>query len=198
MDKFSEKRFNKARAYLMSLFSYMIEMGAVNSNVHRDVRKMVETENERLILTDKEVDLIKKYLYEYNRPFYKFMLMFYYSGARIKELMTLQGRDVDLIQQKYKCLIKKGKRRTVSRTIRNVALPLWREQMKYCKPDDFVFSKELLPGSVVISSRQVAIRWRRHVKIPLGIKCNFYALKHRNSELTVKGFPLYRQGKRYP
>lgn len=111
--------------------------------------------------------------------------MFYFSGGRLKELMSLRGRDVDLKGQTYECVVKKGKKRLVKRTIRNVALPLWLEQMENCAPDHFVFSKDLLPGPVMINSKQVTRRWMTHVKKPLKITEDFYSLKHLSTDATI-------------
>ncbi len=85
-----------------------------------------------------------------------------------------------------KHFIKKGTERWAKRTIRNVALPFWKEQMQNCKPNDYVFSRELLPGPGPINSKQVSRRWTTHVKKPLKIEATFYKLKHINSDQTVK------------
>jgi hypothetical protein len=48
--------------------------------------------------------------------------------------------------------------------------------MTGCGKMDYVFSKNLLPGKIPIDPSQVGRRWRRHVKIPLGITADFYLL----------------------
>ena len=118
------------------------------------------------------------------------MMLFYYSGGRIKELFSLKGSDVDLLQQTYTTLVKKGKQRWVKRTIRNVALDLWKEQMETCSPHDYVFSNDLLPGPKQINSKQVTRRWMLHVKKPLGIEATFYKLKHLNTDRTVEALSI--------
>lgn len=184
--RFSASRYNKAKAYLSGLFKFLIQMGAASGNMALAVSPMRESATRQIYLTDAEVMRIKDHLYKYNRPFYKFMMIFYYSGGRIKELFRLQVKDVDLVNQKYSTIVKKGKERWVDRTIRNIALLYWQEQLKNGKPNDYVFSKDLLPGPQMVNSKQVTRRWMIHVKKPLGITATFYKLKHRNADKTLK------------
>ncbi len=171
---------------MSGLFKFLIQEGAANGNMARAVSPMKEEATKVKVFKEDEIDRIKKHLWNYNRPFYNFMMMFYYSGGRIKEFMSLKGKDVDLKEQTYTTLVKKGKSRWVSRTIRNVAIPFWENQMKNCAPNDFVFSVDLLPGSIEINSKQVSRRWFLHVKKPLGIETTFYKLKHLNTDRTLK------------
>lgn len=51
------------------------------------------------------------------------MMIFFYSGARITELMRLKVHQVGLEEQKFKVLVLKGKINWDYRTIRDIALP---------------------------------------------------------------------------
>ncbi len=184
--RFSAKRYNKAKAYLSGLFKFLIQEGAAHGNMARAVNPMREEVPKPHIFKDDEIERIKEHLWRNNRPFYNFMMMFYYSGGRIKEFMRLKGKDIDLIEQTYTTVVKKGKSRWVSRTIRNVAVPFWKVQTENCGPNDFVFSTDLLPGPIQINSKQVTRRWMVHVKKPLGIETTFYKLKHLNTDRTMK------------
>lgn len=184
--RFSAKRFNKAKSYLSGLFKYLVEVGAAHGNMAIAISPMKEQFTEIKMFTQDEIDRVKEYLYKYNRPFYNFMMLFFHSGGRMKELMRLKGSGVDLVEQTYTVVSLKGKARSVTRTIRNVALPLWKEQMKDCKPTDYVFSKELLPGDTPIDSKQISKRWTKWVIKPLEIKTTFYKLKHLNADRTMK------------
>ena len=185
---FSEKRFNKSKAYISGLFKYLIEIGAAYGNMAKAISPMKETPSKQIMLTDDDVKRIKEHLSKNHIQFYKFMMMFYYSGGRIKELLRLQVKNIDLIQQKYSTIVKKGKKeRWVDRTIRNVALPFWKEQLQDARPNDFVFSYNLLPHATQIrSTKHITKRWTRYVRVPLGIKATFYKLKHRSANETVK------------
>ena len=184
--KFSGRRYNRVKAHLSGLFRELIQLGAIDSNVTLLVNPMKETANKQIVLTDEEIEKVKTHLYTNYRSLYNFMMLFYYSGGRMKELFRMKGSDVDLGDQKYTTLVKKGKQeKWLDRTIRNVALPLWKEQMKNCKSDDYVFSKGLLPGPLQINSKQVTRRWSTHVMKPLDIKATFYKLKHLNTDRTL-------------
>lgn len=184
---FSGKRYNRVKAHISGLMRELIQQGAIDSNVTLLVNPMKEKAYKPIILQNDEIERVKEHLYAHNRSFYNFMMLFYYSGGRIKELFRMKGSDVDLIDQKYTTLVKKGKQeKWLDRTIRNVALPFWKEQMKNCKVDDYVFSKGLLPGPVFINSKQVSRRWATHVMKPLGIKATFYKLKHLNTDRTLE------------
>lgn len=101
-------------------------------------------------------------------------------------MVRLKGKDVNLNEQKYKCLIQKGKQhRETLRTIKDIALPFWQEQMQTCGMNDYVFSRNLLPGPTPIDPSQISRRWKRHVKDKIGITADLYSLKHTNASETV-------------
>lgn len=139
----SNKRSNKVKGELGGLFRYLIEKNAASYYAPRDVRKLNEedVDFERQTMTDEEITIVKDYLYKNNRPFYKFMMIFYYSGSRMIELMRLKGCNVDLKKQVYRTEVKKGGISQISRIIVEPALEFLVEQMENCGPDDYVFSQ---------------------------------------------------------
>jgi len=186
----SPKRYNKVKGELGGLFRYLIEKNAASSNAPRDVKKMPVKENEREVLTAEEIRAVKKHLYKTNRPFYNFMMIFKYSGGREIELMRLKGRNVNLKNQTYTAEVLKGTASDISRTITNKALPFWKEHMKNCKPDEYLWSTGLKPGLVHVNSRQITRRWKRLVKDKLGITADFYSWKHINTGEIVEEFGI--------
>ena len=100
--------------------------------------------------------------------------------------MLLKVENVNLQEQKYTCIVKKGKHHIeTERTIKDIALPFWKEQMEHCGKDDYVFARNLLPGKVPIDPAQIGKRWMRWVKEPLGIIADLYSLKHTNASETA-------------
>jgi len=186
----TNKRYNKVKGELGGLFRYLIEKNAASSNAPRDVKNLPVKETIRQELTPEELKKVEAHLLKNNRQFYNFMIMFRYSGGRELELMQLKGKDVDLVNQSYKCEVRKGGTSDIVRPIALVALPFWTEQMKDCNPDDYVFSKKLLPGPQFISPLQIRVRWRKYVKKPLNITADFYSLKHTNTGEIVDKFGI--------
>ncbi len=191
--KFSAKRFNKAKAYISGLYKYLVEVGAAYANMAKaisPIKKVMVTKP--VFISDEEMIRIMNHLEKVNKRFYVFVTIFYYSGGRIKELMKLQVKDVNLVKQTYSSYILKGNVGWTDRTIRNNVLPVWREHIKNAKPNDYVFSKYLIPGSLMIRSDQATRRWTKYVMIPLNINATFYKLKHRAATRTneVAGIEL--------
>ena len=180
--RWSGRRHNMYRSYLMKLFKELIQLEAVDNNPVRDIIKAREIKRERVMPTMNERRRIDEYLKRTQYNFWRLLQCFYHSGSRETELMNLQGKDVNLIEQTCKYIIKKGPNiREVRKPIKDTALPLWIEIMKDCKPNDYIFSKGLVPGPNAIRPDQLGRRWTLHVKKALGIEVNLYSLKHLHS-----------------
>ena len=114
-------------------------------------------------------------------------------------------------------MVKKGKKYDwVTRPIADDVLHLWLEVLEECKPGDFLFSigfKPGLPKTVKpIGADNINKRWKKYVKddpppipaelpkdkrkwpkrkfIPMGIKKDFYSLKHKNLDKIDEKFGL--------
>lgn len=187
--------FNKVKAYVSSLFVELIEYDCCEINLARDIRKKKIPITIRETLEPKELAKIVKSL-KVNQPeFYRYLMIFYYSGARSTELLRVQKKDVNFEKQEYKVIIQKGKQYTETiKIILPNALPFWKEIMKLAKKEDYLFAKNLSPGIVAIDPIQISRRWR-NVKKEFKITADFYSLKHlfldeldkatQNSELNL-------------
>lgn len=175
--------FNHYRAYIMRVFKELLRLDAVESNPVKDIAKDEEVEKIRLTLSPVERKKVNKHLLKNHYTFWRYLHIFFHSGSRTSELFRLQGKDVNLKEQYFKKTVIKGnKKREVKSMIKNVALPHWKEIMKNCKPDDYVFAKNLQPGPVAIHPDQISKRWRKAVKKPLGIQADFYSVKHLHTD----------------
>jgi integrase len=181
---FSAGQQNMYRAWLRMLFS---EIDALKYNPVSDVKKIKEIKKIKPVLDDQAMrKKIDTHLHENCYTFWRFMQIFFYSGAREKELLELQEFNVDLKRQKYKCIVYKGRQpHEVERTIRDSALPLWKEIMALANAGEYLFSKGLIPGTVPINYKQISRRWNRWVKKPFDIDINFYRLKALNTTETI-------------
>ena len=184
--RFTAHRHNLSRAYLMALFKIMKQRDAVEFNPLIDVPKRKVTVRQRKVLTDAERAKVKAHLQGNHPNFYRFIQIFFHSGARETELMKVRREDIDISGQRFKVTVSKGKvNREVWKTIKDIALPYWMELYQLAKAGDYIFSKNLLPNSYPIRPDQLGRRWKKYVKVQLGIDADLYALKHLNTTQTV-------------
>lgn len=184
----SEDKFNKYRGYLMMLFKKIKKAGAIKTNPCIDMEKEVDKAIKlpRTTLTAIERNRVNAYLLWFFPAFHRFLHIFFHSGARVTEILQVQAKHVDLETGTYLRIVKKGSTyRLVPGTIKDIALPLWKEALEGANPDDYLFSKGLVMGPVPIHRIQISRRWRQQVKKVLGITADFYSLKHSNSTETA-------------
>lgn len=180
----NDNEFNKQRKYLSSLYTELERQEIVEYNPLKKIPKKdtsIEDPDlaKRQTLTPQQRRQVHTELITCFPSFHRFIHIFYHSGARISEIMKVQGKYVDLPGQRFKVLVKKRKKWTwVWKTIKDVALPYWAEAVKNCSPIDFVFSVGLNPGPRSIRTEQIGRRWRSHCKKKLGITSRIYDLKH--------------------
>jgi integrase len=180
-------RFNKNRSYLMILFSVLCELELVSTNFVRDIKKKKVTKHIREVLTDEQRVLVNEHLQNNYPNFHRFLHIFFHSGARISELMRLKVNQIDLSKNRYRLVIKKGSsNKEVWKTIKHIAMPFWTQVVPLGDSDDFLFSKDLVPGKVEIKAFQISKRWLRLVKKPLNITADFYSLKHLHTTEVVE------------
>ncbi len=185
----STHKYNKYRGYLMMLFRRIKKTGAIEVNPIRDLEKEKDksVKKPRLTLTKDERKRVDQHLRDEYYTFWRFLHIFFHSGSRETEMMALKGKDVDLVAGTFNRVVKKDSvYREVATPIKDIALPLWMEAMEGCGQEDYVFSWGYVPGIKPMSSRNVAKTWKKKVKNPLGIKADFYSLKHLNTTETTE------------
>lgn len=182
--------YNRFRSYLQSLFKELTQYGCCDFNPINNISIQTVTKNIREVISEEKLHCVYKHLKANCYSFFRYGKIFFYSGGRSTEFMHLQKKHVDLGNQEYQILIKKGKRKTwVKKVIIPAAVPYWKEVLDLCETDeDYLFSKGLVPGDVPISSKQISRRWKRHVKDSKDIRDgngkvievteDFYSLKH--------------------
>lgn len=171
--------YNKFLSYLSGLFIELMEFDCCEVNITRDIRKRKTVKRLRETISLELFREISAHLKNEKYTFYRYMMIFFYSGARTTELFRLQKKDVNIEKQEYKVVIRKGREyREVIKIILPNALPFWKEVMSEAKhQDDFLFAKNLQPDSIAINPTQISRRWR-FVKKQFSITADFYALKH--------------------
>lgn len=182
----SAHRYNKNRINLMILFEKLIEMQTLEHNPVEKIKKQKTVKRLRSVLTEGERKKVSAHLKENHYRFWMFCNLFFHSGSRLTELMSLRAEKVDLISQRFITVVKKrGEPVEVSRVIKDIALPFWEEFMKSASPKDFLFGRHLQPAPKPMNTDQITDRWQRYVKNELGIDKDFYSLKHLHSTEMV-------------
>lgn len=175
-----DKYYNKFVIYFSSLYRVLIEYECCESNITRDIYPKKTFKEPRLVLEKNELDRIKELLEKTHPEFYRYMMIFLYSGARNTELFRLQRKDVDLDKQEFVILLEKGGQyKRCTKVILSPSLEYWREVCEECQsPDDYLFSLNFVPSKKMGHTEIVTRFWKRNVKDKLGIEADFYALKH--------------------
>jgi integrase len=196
--RFSDNTFNRYRTDLKRLFKELVRVEAIENNpINEDLEKKQVEQQERTTLTKAERIFVNNLLAEKYPVFHRFLHIFFHGFTRETELMRLKGCDVDLDNQRFRITIFKGnKQKTVWKVIQTEALLFWREAMKNCKPDDYVFSRRLLPGPSPIRPDQITKRWYRLIKKKefvingkkTRITADFYSLHHTATTQMVDMF----------
>ena len=181
VDKISPNRYNVTKTYLSILYRYLAAREIVETNFIRDIQNIKKIQRIRKIISVDEREKLYK-LKETNYTFFRFIEIFFASGARITELLKLQAKDCDLSKQEFKVLIKKGSfAKEELKPIASDVLHYWHELIQMAAPDQYIFSDGLIPGNNSIRRDQVTRRWRlwcKHKTKGLGIESDMYTLKH--------------------
>jgi integrase len=182
-DKWTPNNYNYYKSYLSMIWFELLEYEAVECNVVRDIAKKPTVLKLREVLTDEERIKINNTLRERNFRYWVYINIFFHFGARNTELLRLKGKDVNLVYQNYKVLIKKGKQWTETlKPIKDVAMYFWNIAMQGCGLEDYVFGAKYLPGCVPTYPKTPTDHWKKLVKVGLGIDKDLYSLKHLNTE----------------
>jgi integrase len=177
----SAHSFNKYRSNIGILYKILKKVDAVEVNYALEVEREKTVKRIRETLTKEQRAMISEATLKRDRNFWRLLEIFFASGSRTTEILAVRQNEVDLKQQRFKVLVKKGKQYTEEwRTIRTAVLFLWEELVAEAKPGQFLFSEGLVPGDKMIRRDQITRRWKTHVKNKLGITADFYTLKHSN------------------
>lgn len=195
--RWSNHRYNRYKENLSMIFYALKEYEVVEFNPTKDISKKQHVPAIREILTADEFKTIESKLKLEFYNFWRYMMIFFKSGSRTTELLSLRkGSDIMLDKQEFAVIVKKGKRHKRDiRIIHDMVLPLWQEIWDLAGLGDYLFSRGLVPGADMIRKDQVCRRWNRHVKADvdkggLGIKKDFYSLKHLNTDQVAEALDI--------
>ena len=182
----SANQFNRYKDHISGLYNPLLDIEIAEYNPTEKIKDKAHVQKIREVLSKEEREKVDIHLKKNNYNFWRFVNIFFHSGGRLTELLSIKKEDIDLVNQRYKCVIEKGKQhKEVWRTIKDVALPLWQELINQSNSNQYLFGKNLQPRDKRIRVEQVTKKWKRHVKHKLGIKADLYSLKHLNTDETA-------------
>jgi integrase len=184
--RWSARRHNMYRSYLIMLYKKMRSFETVPANFPLEIERKQEIKRIKPVLSSSERKIVSDHLKTNHYRFWLFVNIFFHSGGRIPELLQLKRSMVDLETQKYRCIVKKRKQWTeIERTIKDVSLPFWKEILSECNDDQYLFGVGFIPASEPMADDTVGRTWNRLVKKELKIKKDFYSLKHLHTTEVV-------------
>lgn len=176
----SNNQFNVWKKYMGILFRELKENGVIDHNPANEInnRKIVKSEREEIDMEMRR--RIDAHLREKKMTRFRlFLRIFFSSGAREKELLRVQIKDVNIKSQFFWVTIHKGDQyKRVRKTIPNDSIRYWKLAIYKGNQNDYVFGRYLKPSPKSIREEQLNRRWRTQVKNYLGIERNLYEMKH--------------------
>lgn len=188
----SNYRRNKYRTGLIMLFKKLLVLEAVDSNPALLLPIEKHVYKKRKLLTAAEFLIIDTNLKPTHYNFWRYFRIFFRSGSRSTELLTLKnGRNIDLERQEYTIIVKKGRTyREETRPIPVDVLELWVEVVNETEPGQYLFGAGFKPGAHPLAPEHVNRTWKKLVKVGMGIDKDFYSLKHLNADLIAERLGL--------
>lgn len=200
--KFTPNSRNRYRSHLYSFIKQLRIPGAVAENFIEVIPVLPVDKALPNIPENEEIDRIDVYLKEKDYNFWRFINIFFASGARITEMMKIKYDDVNPKKQEFYIWVLKGGKRQYTKPIAKSVLHLWREVLEECRnyaasvgiPEKVgnvvLFSEGIKPAFYSIRPDQMSRRWTRYVKKQLGINKGLYKLKHLYSDRLAQVFGL--------
>lgn len=193
--------YNKYLIYLSRIFGELLEYECCEYNIVRDIRKRKVVKKQREILSPENHKAVMDYLHKNHYDFWRYSQIFLFSGARSSELLRVQAKDVDIVNQEYKAVILKGSQaKEVTKVILEDVITLWKEVLSKAKPNDYLFARGLKVGESPIAPSQITKRWSRLVKKSdkildddgevVKVTADFYSLKHSFLDSLPEGMAM--------
>jgi len=176
----SNYTYNKFRVHLSSLFTDLVDEGCIKVNPCTGIKPKKHIVEKREIFTIDELKKIDKHIKSKHPHFYNYFQIFFMSGCRTTEMLSLKKSDVYLDKSEFIITLKKGQLYVrEKRAIISDALPYWKNQIEnVIFDDDFIFSYFYQPGDHEMDRNLIYRFWKEKVMVPLKIDKSIYCLKH--------------------
>ena len=198
----SNKAHNKYLNFLRAILSELLEWDILEYNPAYKIRPLKEeiTQANR-VPTENEFKRIKSHLKKEYADFFVFVATIFHTGIRPGELLQVTLSMIDLEAQTItlpSIVTKSNRFRIVP--INDHLMDLFAEMNLHLYPDDFyLFGSyrergrgnvgkylDFIPGPTKIKPDTSNKRWRKAIKIELGIDVNLYAMKHAGADAKIR------------
>lgn len=173
--KLSDKAFNKALFHTKALFSEFTRLDLIKINpVFGIEQKRVKKDPPRRA-TMEEKKKLQEFLSKEVPGFWNFCLVLYYCGIRPNEIINLQVKDFEGYLFRVKSETAKTDGKVVP--IPAVFIRQLQDHIGDAPPDHYIFSRNFIPGPILMSRRSFTKWWERWVYDKLKFKFTLYSLK---------------------
>lgn len=187
-ENFTDKRYNKYVKYLSGLFSDMEELEIIESNPMIRMKSKKTVHKLKEVLTNEQRERIKSHIYKNYPDYWIFINIYFNAGCRLTEIMNLKISDLDMDNQRFKVLVKKGRDYYEKYyPIKDIALKYWYIHLSHPhKKTDYLFQFDYKPGPRKSDRHHPSRLWKTVVKDELKIKIDLSSLRHLNlDEITM-------------
>lgn len=185
----SADKFNRCKKVLGEFYDKLLMLEAVPANIPLSIKtKKRMVRNRRDLIMRKDIDKTKTFLAGKDPAFWRFMNIYFHSGARLPEILNVKVKDVNIDRQTVTYFIKKGTQYGhKTRPIKDIAVSDWKEAIAGSDPEHYVFSRFQKPGPQPVSENAMTVKWGRLRKMDgLKVKFSLYDLKRLNSTETAE------------
>lgn len=176
--KWSTHLNNKYLSFFKNMFTILRIQEANLDSPYYALGRQPVPRNRTNVLTTEEITRIFDYCKEHEPDFYKFLYIFYHSGARPVELLRLKKENVDIHKGFFVVTVEKGF--TPTQTVKAIhpkVVDLWNELYNCTPPNCNIFGPGFRPGKDVSKEKPYEDPYRR-VKSHCKINKKMYSLKH--------------------
>lgn len=180
---FTDKTYNSYIKDVGTLFADLLYWEYIKYNPFHKMRKKQVVKELKVVATEAQRKQIDHHLKHNHYCFWRFMHIFFHSGAREAELCRMKASDIHLKERYFIVEIRKGRsKRKEIKAMLPGAYPHWAEIVAENKP--YPFSHDFQPGDQPINEDRVSKTWKTFVKDQLKMyNVDFYSLKHLHTDM---------------
>lgn len=185
--KVTNRTHNNYRTMVRAIFNFMLERNIIEFNPFLKIPKLELEQSELTALTPTELQILKKHLPEDNFQLYAISMIIFYCFIRPQEIVRLKIENFDLVNQRVYMSGKTSKNKKTQVVV--IPDPLLEILVKLKNLDahsgDYVFSRNLLPGTFQIAPTRIAEAWRKWCK-KYEVDKQIYHLKHTGVGMAIQ------------